>query len=52
MAAGLGSGSVAESLLVGFNEMGYEIYHCLLGFRFVVPFMVGMGELIPFGDDA
>jgi hypothetical protein len=48
----LSSGSVGESLLTGFNEMRYKIFYGLSVFWFVIPFVVGVGELIAFGDDA
>ena len=46
------SGSGGESLLICFDKVGYKVFHGLLVFRFVIPFVDGAGELIAVGDDA
>jgi hypothetical protein len=46
------SGGVGASLLICFNKVGYKIFHGLLVFRFIIPFVDSVGELAAVGDDA
>jgi hypothetical protein len=52
MVACLSSGGGGQLILFCFNKMGYEVFHGLLVFRFVISFMDGVGELIAFGDNS
>jgi hypothetical protein len=45
-------GSLGASFLICFDKMGYKVFHGLLVFRFIIPFVDGVGELAAVGDDA